>query len=70
MANHGLLQEASMIAACAADQFANLEALFDAIRQHLDEFTYERSLVEMGRDVASQYSASMRRLSQPEARHV
>ncbi|AOK47820.1 hypothetical protein WT60_13915 [Burkholderia sp. MSMB617WGS] len=70
MANQGLLQEASMIAACAADQFANLEALFDAIRQHLDEFTYERSLVEMGRDVASQYSASMRHLSKPEASHV
>ncbi|CAN2525425.1 hypothetical protein MGS313_PGAPTMP_000312 [Burkholderia pseudomallei] len=70
MANQGLLQEASMIAACAADQFANLEALFDAIRQRLDEFTYERSLVEMGRDVASQYSASMRRLSKPEVSHV
>ncbi|WP_244121239.1 hypothetical protein [Burkholderia gladioli] len=70
MADQGLLQDASMIALCAADQFANLEALFDAIRQHLDESTYERSLVEMGRDVASQYGASMRRLSQSEASHV
>ncbi|APD36564.1 hypothetical protein [Burkholderia pseudomallei] len=70
MVDSRLLQDATMIAACAADQFANLEALFDAIRQHLDEFTYERSLVDMGRDVASQYGARMRTLSQPEVAHV
>ncbi|UQO33882.1 hypothetical protein [Burkholderia cepacia] len=69
MSEFRLPNEAAMVAMCAAHQFAHLEALFDAVRSHLPEGTYERSLVDMGQGVASRYSAEMRRTSQPEACH-
>ncbi|WGS46961.1 hypothetical protein LFL97_32840 [Burkholderia sp. JSH-S8] len=69
MADQRLPKEVVRIAMCAAHQFAHLEALFDAVRSHLPEGTYERSLVDMGHGVASQYSAEMRRTAQPEACH-
>lgn len=62
-------KEVATIAACAADQFAHLEALFDAVRAHLTGSTYERSLVDMGQVVASRYSAEMRRVAQAEVHH-
>jgi hypothetical protein len=69
MRNLSLPQEATMIASCAADQFARLEAMFDAIREHLSDGTYAHSLADVGQGVASQYSANMRNLSQSEVRH-
>ncbi|WP_334010730.1 hypothetical protein [Burkholderia cepacia] len=69
MSKYRLPNEAAMVAMCAAHQFAHLEALFDAVRSHLPEGTYERSLVDMGQGVASRYSAEMRRTAQPEVRH-
>ncbi|NHH81707.1 hypothetical protein [Burkholderia gladioli] len=69
MSEFRLPNEVKMIAMCAAHQFAHLEALFDAVRAHLPEDTYERSLVDMGQGVASRYSAEMRRTSQPEVCH-
>lgn len=69
MSEFRLPNEVKMIAMCAAHQFAHLEALFDAIRAHLPEDTYERSLVDMGQGVASRYSAEMRRTAQPEVCH-
>lgn len=54
--------EAALIASCAADYLARLEALFDAIREHLEENTYPYSLADLGQGVASQYSADMRHL--------
>ncbi|CAJ3000260.1 Uncharacterised protein [Burkholderia pseudomallei] len=62
-------KEAAMIASCAADQFAQLEALFDAVRAYLTECTYECSLVDMGLSVASRYSADMRGIAQAEVGH-
>ncbi|MBR8304286.1 hypothetical protein KDW49_26600 [Burkholderia dolosa] len=61
--------EVTMIAMCAAHQFAQLEALLDAVRSHLAEGTYERALVDMGQSVASRYSADMRRTAHPEVCH-
>ncbi|WP_186187855.1 hypothetical protein [Burkholderia gladioli] len=69
MSEFRLSNEVKMIAMCAAHQFAHLEALFDAVRAHLPEDTYERSLVDMGQGVASRYSAEMRRTAQPEVCH-
>ncbi|MBU9645311.1 hypothetical protein KTF36_25995 [Burkholderia gladioli] len=69
MSEFRLPNEVKMIAMCAAHQFAHLEALFDAVRAHLLEDTYERSLVDMGQGVASRYSAEMRRTAQPEVCH-
>ncbi|QDH28905.1 MULTISPECIES: hypothetical protein [Burkholderia] len=69
MSEFRLPNEVKMIAMCAAHQFAHLEALFDAVRVHLPEDTYERSLVDMGQGVASRYSAEMRRTAQPEVCH-
>ncbi|HDR9093083.1 hypothetical protein QZM46_16250 [Burkholderia vietnamiensis] len=69
MSEFRLPNEAAMVAMCAAHQFAHLEALFDAVRSHLPEGTYERSLVDMGQGVASRYSADMRRTAQPEVCH-
>lgn len=69
MSEFRLPNEVTMIAMCAAHQFAQLEALFDAVRSHLPEGTYERSLVDMGQGVASRYSAEMRRTAQPEVCH-
>ncbi|EXI99520.1 hypothetical protein [Burkholderia pseudomallei] len=70
MSKFRLPNEVTMIAMCAADQFAQLEALFDAVRSHLPEGSYERSLVDMGQGVASRYSAEMRRTAMSEVRHV
>ncbi|AIO25420.1 hypothetical protein DF141_07915 [Burkholderia cenocepacia] len=69
MSKYRLPNEVTMIAMCAAHQFAQLEALFDAVRSHLAEGTYERALVDMGQGVASRYSAEMRRTAQPEVCH-
>ncbi|WP_186060465.1 hypothetical protein [Burkholderia gladioli] len=69
MSEFRLPNEVKVIAMCAAHQFAHLEALFDAVRAHLPEDTYERSLVDMGQGVASRYSAEMRRTAQPEVCH-
>ncbi|OXI85709.1 hypothetical protein CFB50_13750 [Burkholderia sp. AU33423] len=69
MSEFRLPNEVKMIAMCAAHQFAHLEALFDAVRSHLEEGTYERALVDMGQGVASRYSAEMRRTAQPEVCH-
>ncbi len=48
MSEFRLPNEVKMIAMCAAHQFAQLEALFDAVRSHLAEGTYEPALVDMG----------------------
>ncbi|MCM2481835.1 hypothetical protein ACVCIC_29000 [Burkholderia glumae] len=69
MSKFRLPNEVTMIAMCAAHQFAQLEALFDAVRSHLAEGTYERALVDMGQSVASRYSAEMHRTAQPEVCH-
>ncbi|KWD66694.1 hypothetical protein WL68_11940 [Burkholderia cepacia] len=69
MSKYRLPNEVAMIAMCAAHQFGQLEALFDAVRSHLAEGTYERALVDMGQSVASRYSAEMRRTAQPEVCH-
>ncbi len=55
MSKYRLPNEVTMIAMCAAHQFAQLEALFDAVRSHLAEGTYERALVDMGQRVARRY---------------
>ncbi|AIP61829.1 MULTISPECIES: hypothetical protein [pseudomallei group] len=69
MSEFRLPNEVTRIAICAARQFAQLAALLDAVRSHLPEGTYERSLVDMGQGVASRYSAEMRRTAQPEVCH-
>ncbi|CAG4908360.1 hypothetical protein [Paraburkholderia saeva] len=58
--------EAVFIASCAADYLERLEAMFDAIREHLKENTYPYSLADLGQGIASQYSADMRRLADAE----
>ncbi len=67
MADLKLSREAALIASSAADQFAKLEAMFDAIRVYLPEGMYEHALADIGQCVASHYATSMRCLSQSES---
>lgn len=69
MADLHLPKEAALIASSAADQFARLEALFDAIRTHLTDGMYEHALADVGQCAASRYAAEMRSLAQAEGRH-
>ncbi|AJK45385.1 hypothetical protein [Burkholderia plantarii] len=69
MADLQLPREAALIASSAADQFARLEAMFDAIRAYLPEGMYEHALAGIGQCVASHYATNMRGLSRSEVRH-
>ncbi|GAB7536112.1 hypothetical protein [Burkholderia sp. 3C] len=66
MADACLSTQFAMFATSAARRFAHLEALFDAVRLHLPEGTYERSLVDMGLGVAGRYAVDMRLAMQRE----
>lgn len=48
----------------AADQFAHLEALFDAIRDQAAPKSHLQSLADLGQRVASRYSAEATKLSE------
>lgn len=49
----------TLLASSAADQFAQLEALFDAIREQAEPKSYLESLANLGLLTASRYSADM-----------
>lgn len=70
MANLRLPRKAKMIAACAADEFECLEALFDAIRLRVDKGSYANSLAQLGQWEASRYSTNMRDLAKSEGHNV
>lgn len=59
-----------LVASCAAEHLERLEALFDAIRDHLERDTYVRSLAELGQSIASTYSAEMKTFAKPEGSHA
>ncbi|WP_449412589.1 hypothetical protein [Pandoraea soli] len=70
MPNFPQTEEARLIASCAAEHLEHLEALFDAIRDHLERGTYARSLADLGQRIASSDSAEMARLAKPEDSHA
>jgi hypothetical protein len=68
--NATISKQAMAIASSASEQISQLEALFDALHEQLEDGTYARKLAELGRQASSRYAFELAEIAGSEAAHA